>query len=209
MRLVLSVFAAVLVAAGVTPAADPPKFTVESKLEPRFVVIEKDVNDLKARLDALEGKTKAAPVKGWECGCVTFKDRCTCGPACTCLGTYGVSADAKADVKKGPPNPNPTIRFGARWMTWDGYEWKDAGPYNSAESANPPAAPVKWDCSSGVCRPVSGGATYSAPVYSGGGCSGGNCSPAAYGVPYGSFGGVGGFRPFGGGGGSCGPGGCR
>lgn len=164
---------AVLLCSSLAGAADPPKFTVESKLEPRFVVVEKDVSDLKARVARLEAKGLATAA----CPCPDG-GKCVCDPVCPCESKVSASPPAKGTIwlVKG-------YCGGVECWIPEGYQmegWSRTPPVTSA---------VQWDCSSGVCRPVSG-ASYSAPVYSGGSCAGGSCgAPAAsYGGGFGFFG---------------------
>lgn len=159
-------------------AADPVKFTVESKLEPRFQVVENKVKDLEARVARLEGKPVLSPAAATPCKCGDGQ-RCVCGAECLCADrpTGGVESGAKASTPKL-----------VQWH-WQGQTcWLPEG--YSIPGGTKATASQAWDCSSGVCRPASAGSCASgscgtsygsSPVYGvgsfgGGGCSGGACS---------------------------------
>lgn len=160
---------------------------VATAADPDFGAFDKRLSAVESRLDALEGKAKADPgaKAGWDCGCVTFKDRCTCGQTCRCADGYRAAPakDAAVYCVKGYHQGKET------WLPqgykMDGWVAADA---------------MVSDCSSGACRMVKASdlygaapATYyqSAPQtyysppafgsgffrggFGGGGCSGGSC----------------------------------
>lgn len=167
---------AVLLSGSWCSAADPVKYTVESNLGPRFVVVENKVKDLEARVARLEGKPVLAAATKCPCG---DGQRCVCGPECLCADRPTGGVDA-VGAKAATPKLVQWHWQGSTVYLPEGYSI----PGGSKVSAGTAQA---WDCSSGVCRPAASyGSVYggfAAPGgFTGGSCAGGSCgAPAAYG----------------------------